>query len=358
MRQLFTDPWRSPVAFKPLQKIYDYVKNDLKRKDITLLDLKKFQQSQVRANQIFREYRPRRSKTLSYRSAGLDSVWQIDLADLHRPRGQQGRYAFLLTCIDVFSRRGDAELVYDKSATNVLNAFKQICRRRGRYPDSLHSDLGKEFVNTRFRKFCTEKRIKHYHVMSDNKAAVVERFNCHIQNLLARYRYAYPREKIKNLVRIAVPNYNRLPHLLHSLKPVEVEGSIAVRLMRENLDRERVVFRRSKKTVRPFKFHVGDTVRTVKARKTFFKGYRGFYTEEVFVVSSRFRRKPQIDVNLYRLRDLTGEPIVDSVYYESELQRVSPGDEKRVEKVFRRDKRKGKLVKLLDYPPQYREWVK
>ena len=179
------------MAFKPLPKIYDYVKNELKRRDITLRDLKEFQQSQVRANQIFREYRPRRSKTLSYRSAGLDSVWQIDLADLHRPRGQRGRYAFLLTCIDVFSRRGDGELVYDKSATNVLNAFKEICRRRGRYPDSLHSDLGKEFVNSHFPKFCMERRIKHYHVMSDNKAAVVERFNRHIQNLLAGYRYAY-----------------------------------------------------------------------------------------------------------------------------------------------------------------------
>ena len=63
-------------------------------------------------------------------------------------------------------------------------------------------------------------------------------------------------------------------------------------------------------------------------------------------------------MNLYRLQDLTGEPIANSVYYESELQRVKLGESKQVEKVYRKDRRKGKLVKFLDYPPQYREWVK
>lgn len=63
-------------------------------------------------------------------------------------------------------------------------------------------------------------------------------------------------------------------------------------------------------------------MRIIRLKKIFFKGYRGVFTIEVFVVMDRFRRKFYLDVNLYRLKDLKDRSIVRSVYYEYELLKV------------------------------------
>lgn len=356
VKRLFLDVDNSPVAFTSTTKVYKYVKDVLKRKDVTLAALKRFERTHVRPNQILRGFRGQKKKTLPYRSEGLDAVWQIDLADLHKSKGQRGAYAFALTAVDVFSRRGDAEPVFDKSSNNVTKAFKTICERRGVYPVRVQSDQGKEFMNSTFSDFCKSRRINHYYVNSLFKAAVVERFNRQIQNMLWKYKRAYPRRTVRTLLAAAVSNYNNTPHRLHGMNPGDVRGESAVRLMYANLAAEDRQLAEAR--AKPFAFKVGDKVRTTKERKIFIKGYRGFYTEEVFVVRNRFRRKPHVDVNLYELKDLIGRPIENSVYYEFELQKVQLPAQRTIKTILCRDRRRETLVTLADYPNDYVEWLR
>ena len=182
---LFLDIVRSPVAFLPAVRVYKYAKEVLgMRKLLRLADFQRFERTYVRPSQILKESRNKRKKTLPYFVHGPDLLWQADLVDLHRPKGQKGSYAFVLTVIDVFTRRADAELVYDKSGAKVTKAFKEICRRQGIYPVRLQTDKGKEFFNSRFSKFCKDYNIRHFYVSSNFKAAVVERFNRQMQKLL------------------------------------------------------------------------------------------------------------------------------------------------------------------------------
>lgn len=310
----------------------------------------------MRPNQLIRDTRSGKKKTLAYYAAGPHLCWQIDLADLHKPAGQRGHYAFLLTAIDVFTRQGECKLVYDKSGLKVTKAFHNICARKGIWPVNLQSDKGKEFFNANFAKYCREKKINHYYVSSENKAAVVERFNRSLQGLIYRYRMFFPKVKIAKIVSTAVRNYNATPHRHHRLQPVKVEGTVASRLMRSMLtERSRLAEKNSLKA-QQYAFKVGQTVRTTREKKTFFKGYRGTYTEEVFIVTRCFRRFPQTDVNLYTLKDLTGRPIKNSIYYEHELQRVELPAEAPVRKVFKRGKKGKKSVALKDYPRDHFEW--
>lgn len=357
LTRLFLDVDNSPVALTSSYRVYRYVRDVLHRKDISFATLKRFERTYVRPNQILRGFRGGKKITLPYRVEGANVVWQIDLADLHKPRGQKGTYAFILTVIDVFSRWGDAEPVIDKSAKNVTKAFEAVCARRGVHPVRVQSDQGKKFMNKTFATFCKQKRIHHYYVSSPFKAALVERFNRQIQNMLWKYKRAYPARPLKTLLTIAVRNYNDTPHRVHGLKPNDVEGETAVRLMYTNLRREqrRLVEARKKR----FAFKLGDRVRTTRERNVFSKGYKGLFTEEVFEVAGRLRREPYVDINLFRLRDLIGRDIENSVYYEFELQKVSLPPRRRVKTVLRYDRRAGKkLVNFVDYPIDYVQWVR
>ena len=142
----------------------------------------------------------------------------------------------------------------------------------------------------------------------------------------------------KKIAAFVVRNYNLAPHkALFGLSPADVTPETEFPLLKLKLETVALVV--SKRRIHPpFKFSVGYKVRILSERKAFSKGFRGTYTEEVFKIVKRFRRKVRPDLNIYLIRDLLGEE-VKGVFYEPELQRVEvdtsrvkKGIEKRQEK--------------------------
>ena len=353
LKTAFTDIENSPVAFQNSKRVQRYVEQELGIK-LTLRQVQDYERRYVRPNQINRDVRGGHKPSLPYSSTGLDVVWQMDLVDLHKKNRSPNAPAFLLTKIDVFSRQVDAEPVLNKSAFKVVEAFDSICKRNGRWPAKLQTDEGKEFLNSIFKGYCKRFKIHHYVVNSEKKAAVIERFNRDLQKTLTRYRQHSSKTPFKSLVRAAVKNINNLPHSAHNLKPSSITPRIGAWMSKLILSKEDELAKQNRQFQKKFKFKKGDHVRTVQTKTPFSKAYRGTYTPEVFEIVERLRRKPHYHINLYKLKDLTGEPI-SGVYYEYELQRVFLTKEKVVERIVKKNK-KGKLVKLLDYPDSYREW--
>lgn len=355
---LFLDIDKSLVAFQSATAVHEYLRKDLGILNVPLSVVRRFEAEKVRPNQVIRDVRNGRKETLPYVTKGLDSLWQVDLMDLHKKNNSPNAYAFALVKIDVFSRKVDAELVTNKSAIKVTQAFDKICRRNGRWPDTLQTDEGKEFLNSSFQKYCKSKKIRHFVVNSEKKAAVVERFNRDFQKLLYRFKQAYPKRTIKELIAKVVVNHNDSRHSHHGFKPSDIDVALAAKMAKLQ-HRDRIRRGRMNRTkVRPFRFNVGDTVRTVATKMPFDKSYRGTFTKEVFQIEKRFRKFPHYYINLYRLRDLLGEEIL-GVHYEHELQKVYLPHKRRriVEKILKRNKRLGKLVTFQDYPSRYTEWV-
>ena len=102
-----------------------------------------------------KESRSDGKKTLSYFVHGPNLLWQADLVDL-----QRGGYRFVLTVIDVFSQKADAEPITTKSGSKVTDAFQKIGKRWGEYPVRLQTDKGKEFFNRFFQNFMKNKGIE------------------------------------------------------------------------------------------------------------------------------------------------------------------------------------------------------
>ena len=98
------------------------------------------------------------------------------------------------------------------------------------------------------------------------------------------------------------------------------------------------------------KFRVGDTVRVIRYKSIFSKGYEANFTEEIFKVKRVLRGDPTV----YEIEDHEGEPIIGK-FYEEELSGVNKKDNMyRVEKILRK-KNGMALVKWLGYDS--RSWV-
>jgi transposase InsO family protein len=75
---------------------------------------------------------------------GIQDLFQADLADLqHLSRNNDG-YRFILTCIDVFSKRAFAIPLKDKRGTSVADAFEKIFAEAT--PVMIQTDRGTEFL--------------------------------------------------------------------------------------------------------------------------------------------------------------------------------------------------------------------
>ena len=89
-----------------------------------------------------------------------------------------GGHRYVLTVIDVFSEYAQSVLVKTKDKNSVHYAFKSVLRSADfRKPERLQTDKVKEFFNREFTVLITLNGIYNFAFESDQKAAVVERFN-------------------------------------------------------------------------------------------------------------------------------------------------------------------------------------
>ena len=361
LEKLFTDPKTSIVAFSSPRKVYEYIKS-LGITNFTLSEVKAFEKKRVRENQLLRSRKDKVIKRLPTIAYGLDDTFQLDLVDMHDGK-------FVLSKIDVLSKKGDCIAIPNKSASAVLEGIqKLIFRNGGVFPNKIQTDEGKEFFNARVQKYFRDNEVNHFHSFFEKKAAVVERFNATWQKMYYKYKQRYPKVKRQELLDWVVKNYNNQPHsAIENIAPSQVDVDVASVLVRRQLDarqkaREAIAARpvagrkqtRRKRIV--FAFKDGDRVRITRERGVFFKSYKGTFTEEVFVVNKAFVKPSAPDVVLYKLRDLLGEEI-KGIFYENQLQKVFKPEKEVMEKIERRDPRLGYLVKLRDHPKDFTKWL-
>ena len=106
-------------------------------------------------------------------------MWKIDLIELSNIKNKfySQNYAFVLTCIDVFSRYAWVEPMKNKTAAESKKAI-QLIIAIGRKPKIIYTDDGNEFKGV-FKDYLEDNQI--IKLTNQNaphiKAALVERFN-------------------------------------------------------------------------------------------------------------------------------------------------------------------------------------
>ena len=103
----------------------------------------------------------KRYLTRRYHISGMNRLWQADLADMQPYASQNNGYKYILTVIDVFSRRGWAVGVKSKTVKDIAPAFREIFAQ-GIVPKQVQSDQGMEFESATMKRFFNEFGIDQY----------------------------------------------------------------------------------------------------------------------------------------------------------------------------------------------------
>jgi hypothetical protein len=290
---------------------------------------------------------PKRLKTESrVYVPGIDAQWSADLCVMLDISGANDGFQYILTVIDIFSKYAWAVPVRRKDKVDTPNAFSRILQSTTRRPGSLETDEGKEFYNKPFTSLLRKNSIHHFSSSSVNKCAVVERFNRTLKGLLYKYFTAQTTNRWVDVLDSLLVTYNNRKHRSIGMAPSAVKKR-----------NEAVVYERlyGDRTHKPDTVHkIGDLVRISKKKQLFEKGYLPNYTHEVFKVSRIIHLKPL----RYELRDLAGETITGT-FLAGELQKVIKTKDAswKIERVIRRDAKRGFLVKWLGFPDKFNSFV-
>ena len=330
---------RSPGSFGSVRNLQRYSGRSGR-------EVKKFLRSQD-AYTLHKSRRVRFPRRKTY-SKGIGDLFQIDLVDLSSLSSFNDGMRYLLTCIDVFSKRAWVVPVRRKSARDVAEAFEKILAEEK--CNMVQSDKGTEFLNLTFQSMLNRHNIKFYTSENEDlKAAVVERFNRTLKEKMFRYFTYKNTRRYLDALDDLVYSYNNTHHRSIGMTPFEV-----------NKDNERIVRARLyplKPKSFKWKYVVGDRVRIAMQRQPFRKGYLGQWSEEIFEIATRL---PTIPVT-YELRDLAGETIKGR-FYEPEIQKVLKSDDEHydIERIVKTRKRNGKIQYLVSwkgYPSKFDSWV-
>jgi len=213
IEEIIRKAYYDPISgFVGAEKLYKY----FQRKElynITLNDIKKF----LKKQEIVQISQKNYGKLASFVPPYPRYEYQVDLIYLENKHLNKASYG--LCCIDIFSKKGDIELIKRKSAPQVVIALEKILKRMGD-PEIIFSDEGSEFDNVLFRKLLKDHGIEQ--ILTLGHATIVERFNRTIKELLTKYLQSTNTKTIINVLPKILENYNNSYHKTIERSPNEV----------------------------------------------------------------------------------------------------------------------------------------
>lgn len=236
---------------------------------------------------------------------GLGELYQADLVDLQKYARVNNNYRYICFIICCFSKRLWTFKLKSKSGLAMRKALAQffILNR----VKLLQSDQGSEFFNKDFKRMMDAFGIKLYHTNTDKKAAIAERVQRTIREMLERHFTKTKKHRWVDVIDALVDNYNNTIHRTTNLKPAEVSAKHTPQILKA------LYPSRNDKSI---KFRIGDEVRVARPRKTFEKRSEKIWLPDTYTVTRILNTNPKT----YKL-ELDGITKRKS-YYSAELQQV------------------------------------
>ena len=207
--------------------------------------------------------------------------FQIFMGDLIEYQSNVYKYAnsghkFILVLIDVFTKKAYARPVKRKNKFDVSNALESILNNLEHFPNTLITDEGLEFYNKNVEKILDKYAIHHYSIKTKMKASVVERFIRTLKSRLEKYFIKNNTKKWICVLPQLIKNYNKTPHRSIGMSPNEVSDDNADRVFKK-------MFPDIQLEAKP-RLHIGDTVRKLKEKTIFDKGYKQTWSNDLYQI--------------------------------------------------------------------------
>jgi hypothetical protein len=346
LNKLYTNPI-NPGSFSGFSNFQRLLKH--KNVKATKKQIKQFLQKK----ESYSLHMPRRKNFRRKRVivGGINDTFQIDLVDMTTYEKENDGFKFILTCIDVFSKKAHAMSLKNKNQNSTTDAMEKILKNS--IPKRIQADKGSEFFNIKFKKLLKDNKIVLYATNSDLKAQTVERFNRTIKDKMWRIFTEKGNHRWIDILPKLIKSYNNSYHRSIKRTPNQVklkdESEIFLELYKYKKEDG------DSSTIK-INFQIGEFVRISNIKGIFDKGYFANFTREIFVIEKIVATNPPS----YHIQDLNGEEIKGS-FYEKELQKVKDLDENfEIDKILetkRINNQKYFLVSWLGYPSSFNSWV-
>ena len=277
--------------------------------------------------------------------------FDMDLVDVSRQRETNDGTRYLLTAIDVFSKYGYAVPIPNKEGIVVTQAARDIFADRK--PKAVCTDRGSEFKSSHFQDALRENNVKHFYAGGSGKCTIVERFHRTLKARIARYQHHRNTERYVDALQGIIEGYNKTYHRTIKTRPVDVSDA-----NKEEVFLNSYASKQPKKQL-PFRLAVGDNVRISSERHVFLREHFQRWSEELYQVTKRWRHW---NVNMYKVKDCTGEELIGS-FYGSELIKVEGAEDGlyRIERVLDEKVENGVRmikVKYVGYSERCGQWIR
>ena len=269
-----------------------------------------------------------------------NQLYCIDLIDMNQ--FIEGKYRYILSVIDVFSRKCFLEAITQKTPKNIMNAFKNIIKNAIE-PKYIICDNGTEFQGE-FMDFCKENNItiRNTRSYSPQSNGIVERLNQEVRKILRDLMVREDSTKWVKLLKDVEDNKNNSYHSNLKYTPNEIWIKNKDKNVNETqMDASNNVKKNAQASARKFKetveFKKGDLVRVKmsslfseirkKVKSGDSKNIIVRYTPDIFVIDKVvYPRTGFLDRNRYILTLEGKRPSKggsDVFFYASDLQKVS-----------------------------------
>jgi hypothetical protein len=279
---------------------------------------------------------------------------QIDLIDMSNLARWNDGVTFLLVAIDCATKKAWTRTQLNKSGVTTLASIRSIITAMETPMKSIFFDRGREFVNTNVRDALRRAGIKIHHPNSELKAAIAERFNRSLQDLIFKYMTHHETRRYVDVLQALMQTYNTRGH--RTLKYMSPNEADLVQNRHHVISALNDYYTKVTSTKVKPRFAVGDTVRIRRELTVFLRGYHERFKREQFEVVAVERRMP---IPTFTIKSLDTGDIISGSFYNNELQKVL-GDTYKVEKVLKRRVRNGKVqlyVKWLDFNARHNSWI-
>lgn len=231
----------------------------------------------------------------------------IDLIDMQNL--EFGGYKYILTGIDLFSKKAYAEPLLNKETKTVSKGMEKIINNIKEQISSIRSDNGSEFISKEFTDLLKRKNITQVFSLAGKPQSngQIERFNAVIKKLIRMTRMTTGNYDWVSILPDLIDNYNNSVHKTTRIAPNKVNDANNEEIKKNITDK--VLLNRD--TDKP-KFKQGDTVR-IKLIRTTKEDYN--WSKELYVVLKVSSPKTNISATSYKVKDkITNEHMKDKFY--------------------------------------------
>jgi transposase InsO family protein len=346
LSSVYYDP-KNPASFSTAQKLHKEVR--VKEPTLTLSQTREWLRGQ-NAYTLHKAARRRFKRNRIVVSEPGDQ-YQADLVDLQSLSRHNGGHKYILTAMDLFSKKAFAQPLKSKQAKDVKLALVTIFD--GEPPEKLQTDQGREFNNAYIKRWLKDMGVQYFTTKNyDIKCSIVERFNRTLKAKMFKYFTASGTQRYVDVLQDLVNSYNNTTHTTTKFKPNQVNATNTQQVFQNMYGvpskREYIKMSKSKPKLR-----VGDLVRQKYDLGPLDKGYHPNWTDQAFTIQKAINQ-PRA---LYTVKEENGQ-VVDRRFYPEEVQKITASSY-RVEKVLRTKTENGIkycLVKWLNHPNSYNSW--